>query len=104
MKTSRTREERYVLVEREMAHIHEQGWGIAIGLVFGLALLVATNLLVIKGGDTVGPHLGLLAVYLPGYSVTFGGSLIGFVYAFVIGYSCGRGVATIYNYLADTTA
>jgi len=102
MKEPRTREERHVL-RQQMAHIHEQGWGIAIGLVLGLGLLVATNILVLKGGATVGPHLGLLALYLPGYSVTFGGSLIGFVYTFVIGYACGRSVATIYNYLADST-
>ena len=103
MKEPRTTEERYFL-RQQMTHIHEQGWGIAVGLMLGLGLLVATNLLVVKGGSTVGPHLGLLAVYLPGYNVTFGGSLIGFVYAFVIGYACGRGVATIYNYLADSTA
>jgi hypothetical protein len=98
-----TPDERRVL-KRQIVHIHEQGWGISIGLVLGLGLLIATNVLVIKGGPTVGPHLGLLALYLPGYSVTFGGSLIGFVYAFVIGYACGRGVATIYNRLIDPPA
>ena len=79
--------------------VHEQGWGIAVGLVFGLGLLIATNILVFKGGAEIGPHLGLLSVYLPGYSVTILGSLIGFVYAFVIGYGAGRFVATIYNRL-----
>ena len=96
-----TREERQIL-RRQIVHIHEQGWGIAVGLVLGLGLLIATNTLVVKGGTNIGPHLGLLALYLPGYSVTLVGSLIGFVYAFVIGYGCGRGVATIYNRLIET--
>jgi len=40
---------------------------------------------------------GLLGVFLPGYSVTFVGSLIGFVYMFVIGYAVGRVIGTVYN-------
>src|SRR5262249_38081067 len=96
--------ERLTLEERRMlakvlAEIHEQGWGIAFGSVLGLGLLIVTNVLIFRGGDTVGPPLSLLSVYLPGYSVTVIGSLIGFVYAFVIGYGGGRSIATIYNYL-----
>ena len=56
--------------------------GLALGLIFGLAIFVATNWLVIKGGDPVGPHLSLLSQYFFGYRVTFLGSLIGFGYGF----------------------
>ena len=83
-----------------IAEAHEQSWGIAFGLLLGLGLLVATNFLVLKGGERVGPHLSLLSVYLPGYSVTFVGSLVGFIYMFVIGYGIGRTIVTIYNRLA----
>ena len=76
-------------------------WGITVGLVAGLLLFAATNVLVLRGGEVVGPHLGLLGVYLPGYRVTFVGSLIGFVYAFVIGYALGRLIGTVYNAVAD---
>src|SRR5215467_2603835 len=79
--------------------VHEQGWGVACGLLLGVGLLVATDFLVFKGGEQVGPHLALLSVYLPGYSVTVVGSLVGFVYGFVIGYGIGRSVCTIYNRL-----
>lgn len=88
-------------LNKAIRQIHEQGWGIAFGLVLGLTLVVATNVLVIKGGDVVGPHLGLLSVYLPGYRVTFVGSLIGFVYAFVGGYALGRVIATVYNWMTS---
>ena len=77
----------------------EQGWGIAIGLILGIGLFLATVALVIKGGPNPGPHLGLLGIYFPGYAVTWAGSFIGFIYAFVLGYAIGRTVATIYNRL-----
>ena len=93
-----TPEQRHALA-KTILRIHEQGWGIAFGLVAGLGLLIATNWLVLKGGERVGPHLGLLSLYFPGYSVTFVGSLIGFVYAFVLGYGVGRVIAAIYNRL-----
>jgi hypothetical protein len=89
--------EEHRTLQKTILRIHEQGWGIAFGLVLGLGLFVTTNVLVIKGGPVVGPHLGLLGVYFPGYRVTFLGSLIGFVYAFVVGYGIGRVIATIYN-------
>lgn len=87
------------LVQKTIREANEQGWGIALGLMCGLGLFVATNLLLLKGGSTIGAHLGLLGVYFPGYRVTFLGSLIGFVYAFVIGYGAGRTIVTIYNRL-----
>lgn len=87
--------------ERELRHAlaraSEQGWGIAIGLLFGLGLLLATVVLVAKGGPHPGPHLSLLSVYFPGYRVTWVGAGIGFVYGFVAGYAMGRTIATIYN-------
>ena len=76
-----------------------QGLGIAVGLLLGLALFVATLILVVKDGPNVGQHLGLLRVYFPGYRVTVLGSFIGFVYAFVLGYGIGRTIGTVYNRL-----
>lgn len=87
---------------RTIARIHEQGWGIAVGLVFAVGLLAATNILILRGGPVIGPHLSLLRWYFPGYSVTVGGSLIGAVYALVAGYGLGLAVATIYNRLAKS--
>lgn len=60
-----------------------------------------TNWLVIKGGPVVGPHLTLLGQFFLGYRVTFVGSLIGFAYAFVVGFVGGFAVAWIYNRLLD---
>ena len=89
-------------LSKTILKIQEQGWGIAFGLVFGLGLFIATNFLLLRGGENVGAHLGLLGMYLPGYSVSFVGSLIGFVYGFVIGYGVGRVIATAYNRLTSS--
>jgi hypothetical protein len=75
--------------------------GIVTGLVFGLALFITTNWLVLKGGEVVGPHLALLSHFFIGYRVTFAGSVIGFAYGMVAGFLLGYVVASIYNWLVD---
>lgn len=76
--------------------------GIVTGLVAGLALFIATNWLVLKGGKLVGKHLSLLGQFFIGYHVTFLGSLVGFTYGFVCGFVVGYCVAWIYNWIADS--
>jgi hypothetical protein len=82
-----------------VARLNQRAWGITVGLLLGLGLFIATIVLVIKGGPNPGPHLSLLKVYFPGYRITFLGSLIGFVYAFVVGYALGRLIGSVYNKL-----
>ena len=79
--------------------LNARAWGIALGLLCGFGLLIATNILVLRGGPVVGPHLGLLGAYLPGYRVTFVGSLVGLGYGIVIGYCAGRLIGAVYNAL-----
>ena len=74
--------------------------GLTLGVIFGLGIFVATNWLVIKGGDRVGPHLILLSQYFIGYKVTFVGSLIGAAYGFALGTICGAIIGWIYNRIA----
>jgi hypothetical protein len=57
--------------------------------------------LVVKGGETVGPHLALLGQSFIGYQVTFVGSLIGFGYGFISGFLIGYFIAAMYNRMAD---
>lgn len=87
------------VLEAAVRKLNARAWGITIGLLSGTGLLLATNFLVLKGGPNVGQHLQLLGVYFPGYRVTFFGSLIGFVYAFVLGYGIGWLIGTVYNRL-----
>lgn len=80
--------------------LNARAWGIAVGLLMGLGLFLATIILIVKGGAAVGPHLALLGQLLPGYRVTIGGAFIGFGYLFVIGYAIGRIIGGVYNALA----
>jgi hypothetical protein len=48
----------------------------------------------------VGQHLSMLRVFFPGYSVTWLGAFVGFIYAFVVGYGLGRIIGSVYNRLA----
>ncbi len=71
--------------------------GLVLGILLGLAIFIMTNWLVIKGGDPVGPHLGLLGQFFIGYRVSFLGSLIGFTYGFALGTLGGSLIGWIYN-------
>ena len=53
--------------------------------------------LVLKGGETVGPNLGLLEQFFPWYSVTFFGSFLGLAYGFAAGFVSGWGFAVLRN-------
>ena len=73
---------------------------IGIGLLCGGVLFFATLFLALRDGPAAGPHLALLSQYFPGYSVTVLGSLVGFVYAFLVGAVGGYLLTSIYNRLA----
>jgi hypothetical protein len=86
-------------LEHALLRLNARAWGLAAGLLSGFALFLATNILVLKGGPNTGQHLQLIRVFFPGYTVTFVGSLVGFVYAFVVGYALGRLIGVVYNRL-----
>lgn len=89
------------VVLTQAMHLNATVQGVVTGLVAGLGVFIATNWLVLKGGAVVGPHLALLGQFFIGYRVTFLGSLIGFAYAFGIGYVGGYLVARTYNFIVD---
>ena len=93
----RLNEDEEAALRRTLIGLRAQSVAIAAALLCGIGLFVATNVLVLRGGEEVGTHLGLLAAYFPGYRVTFVGSLIGFAYASFAGYLVGFMVATLYN-------
>ncbi len=97
-------EDKVILGERVLTHIlhlNAKLCGIVTGLLCGVSLFLATNWLVLKAGVDVGAHLSLLNQYLPGYRVTFAGSLIGFAYGLVCGFVVGYFFSKTYNWLAN---
>ncbi|MCW5960558.1 MAG: hypothetical protein KIS76_10390 [Pyrinomonadaceae bacterium] len=95
MQSARSTEEK--LLKNAVIKLNGHILGFVIGILCAIALFVATNWLVLKGGEEVGPHLGLLSNFFIWYDVTFLGSLIGAAYAFVCGYVGGLIIGSIYN-------
>jgi hypothetical protein len=95
------------IVLTRLLRLNAKVQGVVTGILFGLAVFVATNWLILKAAamgseaQPVGPHLALLGQYFIGYRVTFLGSLVGFVYGFIIGFAGGYLTSTIYNWLVD---
>ena len=93
----RDSEAEWELIDRAVARLRASVMAVVFGLTSGTGLFVATVWLVIRGGETVGPTLGLLRNYFPGYSVTWPGAFVGFFYAALLGAAIGWAVAFIYN-------
>jgi protoporphyrinogen oxidase len=72
-------------------------FGVSTGSVAGIMLFLATLILVLKGGEVVGPKLQLLENYYPGYTVTLTGSFLGLFYGFVTGFLAGWTFAFLRN-------
>ena len=71
--------------------------GLALGGIAALGLLVTTNWLVVRGTADESIHAQLLSQYLPGYSVSLLGSILGAVEIFVIVYLFCLFLGVIYN-------
>ncbi len=80
-----------------LAQIDPVALGAAGALVVGGGLAAATLALVLKGGTVVGPTLGLLSIYFPGYHVSASGVLVGAAYGAAVGYVAGWLFATLRN-------
>jgi hypothetical protein len=73
---------------------------VAMGVLFAVALFLMTAILLVKGappGQHVGPNLGVLGMYLPGYTVSWGGAVVGAVYAGIGGALLGFTWAVLWN-------
>lgn len=85
----------------ELSHmivrIHAGILALVCAVICGVALFIMTAWLLIKGGPNVGAHLRLLSQFLVGYSVTWGGSIVGLCYGMLIGAILGWTIAVIYN-------
>lgn len=88
------------LVDRPTAQLSGQSLGLAFGSLLALQLFLTTMWLVVRGTGDSSPHADLLSNYLPGYSVTFVGALIGCLEIFVFTYVFAWIFAGIYNVVA----
>lgn len=78
------------------APLHRSALGLASGVVLGGLLAAATTVQVIKGGIPE-PDLRLLAQFFWGYSVSWRGVLVGFLWGFGAGFVLGYVFALFRN-------
>ncbi len=71
--------------------------GAALGAVSGILVFLMTAILLVRGGEVVGPNLSLLAQYLWGYSVTWPGAVIGLIEGGIGGFLGGYAIAHLRN-------
>jgi len=81
---------------RAFAPLHRSALGIACGVVLGGLICAATLVLVIRGGY-LNVKLYLLAQFFLGYSVSWLGALIGFLWGWAVGFVLGYGFALVRN-------
>ncbi len=86
------------IIVQSLARLDGIALGLALGVLGGLVILIATNFLLWKGGHVIGPNLSLLAQFFPGFEVSGSGSLIGFVYGFICGFCLGWLTALLRNF------
>jgi hypothetical protein len=82
---------------RAVARLNAGNLALVSGAIAGIALFLATLILVIKGGPNPGPHLSLLGQYFIGYSVTYWGAFVGLLYGALAGYIVGYVIGRLYN-------
>jgi hypothetical protein len=88
------------LMESVLRRINARVLGLTLGALSATALFLATNVLILRGGQNVGQILSRLCFYLPWYEVTFWGSLIGAFWAFLFGFIAGEIISRVYNLVA----
>jgi hypothetical protein len=64
------------ILRQAFARLHRGAFGSAVGVVGALYGFTATAWLLLRGGESIGPRLALLGQFLPGYEVSWGGSLV----------------------------
>jgi len=86
------------LIEMVFARLDPVAMGVAVGTVGGLLIFIATAILVIKGGPSVGLTLSLLGHFLIGFQVTWGGALVGLLEGGLGGFAIGYLGASLRNW------
>jgi hypothetical protein len=78
------------------APLHRSALAIACGVVSGALLLGATVISILRGLFPA-PNLNLLAQFFWGYSVTWQGAFVGFIWGWAVGFVLGYAFALARN-------
>ncbi|TLY35709.1 MAG: NAD(P)/FAD-dependent oxidoreductase [Nitrospirae bacterium] len=85
------------VIEAAFARLDPLALGVAVGVVSGLGIFIATAILLVRGGPVVGPMLSLLRYYVFGFEVTWTGAFVGFGEVGLWGFGLGYLSASVRN-------
>lgn len=91
-------------ITRIFPRLDPVSFGFSIGMTGGILIFLATLILVLKNGVNTGPHLALLSNYLPGYTVSMLGAVVGLLYIFGAGFLLGSAFAYFRNLMVFVSA
>jgi len=86
------------VIEIAFAKIDPLALGVAVGVVSGLGIFLASAVLLLKSGPVVGPMLSLLGNYFIGFEVTWAGAFLGLIEAGLVGGAVGATAAGLWNW------
>jgi hypothetical protein len=76
--------------------LRARAFGLAIGIVWGLTVFVATIWVATVG---IGQTMSLLGLFYRGYTVSYVGAFVGLIWGFINGFIVGVAIAWLYNVL-----
>jgi hypothetical protein len=85
------------VIEIAFAKIDPLALGVAVGVVSGLGIFMASAILLLRSGPVVGPTLTLLGNYLFGFEVTWAGAVVGLFEGGLLGFAVGALAAGLRN-------
>ncbi len=77
------------LIIRAFSRLDQFALGVSVGSVSAIGILLATMILVLKGGPVVGPNMQLLSNYFQGYTVSIQGAFLAAGYCLFLGFIFG---------------
>ena len=85
------------VLKPSVLRLHGVSLGLALGLIGAIGLFCSTAWLVLRGTAGESVHAALLANYIPGYTVSIVGGLLGAAEIFGLVFIASVLLATIYN-------
>lgn len=94
-------QEANVFVKPQVLKLESHSIGLAVACSISLLLIISTNILVLRDTADESINAALMSFYLPGYTVSFSGSLLGGIELFFITYLAFRVFSFTYNKVSN---
>ncbi len=89
------------VLKPSIMRLHGVSLGLAMGAMGALGLFFSTSWLVIRGTASESVHAALLSNYIPGYSVSILGGLVGAMQLFIVIFLACYFLAAVYNKIVE---